>query len=80
VAIAAHRSEVSLPSSRTGEAQDLACPDPPDEILERAFDGARIRTFAAQAQGLVEQAFVKHKIRAFHAHNVQIRRPRRQAP
>ena len=50
-----HLGQIAVPGARPGQLQDAAGLHPVDEVLERAIDRARIRSLAAEADGLVEQ-------------------------
>src|SRR3954471_21272526 len=64
--IFAHDAEVAVPGAAAGKVENLPRPRALDELLHRAFDRARVRTFPAGAQRVFQELRVQHKICTFH--------------
>src|SRR3990172_1216284 len=74
--ILAHDRQIALPQPAARQLENPSGLPSPDEFLERALDSPRVRPLAAQADGLLEQIFIEHKICTFHVYSV-LREPMR---
>src|SRR3954470_2700754 len=66
----AHDAQIAVPQPGTRQLQNLSRLGALHHLAQRPFDSARVRSFAADAGGFVEQRLVKHKISTFHTHEV----------
>ena len=64
---------IALPRSRAAEVEDAARLGALDELLQRPFDGARVRLLAAQASCLRQQALTKRESRTLHVDRLPTR-------
>jgi hypothetical protein len=64
--IVPHLREIADPEAGTGELVNAVRLGTSNHLLERALDGSRVGSLAADPHGLLEQSLIKHNIRAFH--------------
>lgn len=62
-----HLSKITLPEPRMAQQEDLARLDPTDELLQSQIHSLRVGSLLPEPQSLLQQIFVKHKTRTFHA-------------
>jgi hypothetical protein len=68
--VGSHLAQFTFPRTGSSQLEDAAGPGAPDEIVQCALNGARIRALAAEAERFIEQLLIQHKIRTFHVYNV----------
>lgn len=64
--VVAHLRQVSLPGPGPRQLENLARFHPADEVLERAFNGARIGPLSRKAHCFIQEILTKDKICPFH--------------